>query len=267
MGARSADVNDLEIRPATEADVELLFDLILELAAYEKLADEVSRRRRGPAPLPVRAAGGGGAAARSPREAIGYAIFFTTFSTFECRSGIWLEDVYVRPEHRRGGIGRAVMEHLAALALERGHVRLEWCALDWNEPALEFYEKLGATRLRRTWRDAAASERDGSGDSAAQGRIVGLARRPPARAAARARARSRSARRRAELGGGLLLAPELSRAGRRGRWAAGGSRAGRGSAAIASSSSRPASGPKAMPRATARLSSTIGEGAIWASAS
>jgi GNAT superfamily N-acetyltransferase len=80
-------------------------------------------------------------------EAIGYAIFFTTFSSFECRSGIWLEDVYVRPSHRRGGIGRAVMEHLAALALERGHVRLDWCALDRNEPALRFYDELGATRL------------------------------------------------------------------------------------------------------------------------
>jgi GNAT superfamily N-acetyltransferase len=80
-------------------------------------------------------------------EAVGYAIFFTTFSTFECRSGIWLEDVYVRPEHRRGGIGRLVMEHLAGLALDRGHVRLDWVALDWNEPALNFYERLGARRL------------------------------------------------------------------------------------------------------------------------
>jgi GNAT superfamily N-acetyltransferase len=80
-------------------------------------------------------------------EAVGYAIFFTTFSTFECRSGIWLEDVYVRPEHRRGGIGRMVMEHLADLALDRGHVRLDWVALEWNEPALDFYEQLGAQRL------------------------------------------------------------------------------------------------------------------------
>jgi GNAT superfamily N-acetyltransferase len=80
-------------------------------------------------------------------EAVGYAIFFTTFSTFECRSGIWLEDVYVRPERRRGGIGRLVMGHLAKLALERGHVRLDWVALEWNEPALDFYEQLGARRL------------------------------------------------------------------------------------------------------------------------
>jgi GNAT superfamily N-acetyltransferase len=142
------DVNDLQIRPATEADVPLLFDLILELAAYEKLAEKVAgdaetlRRslfeEKAAEALLLETPDG---------EALGYAIFFTTFSTFECRSGIWLEDVYVRPEHRRGGIGRAVMEHLAALARDRGHVRLEWVALDWNEPALKFYEGLGARRL------------------------------------------------------------------------------------------------------------------------
>jgi GNAT superfamily N-acetyltransferase len=138
---------ELRIRPATEADVELLFGLILELAEYEKLADAVSgdpevlRRtlfeQRAAEALIVVLGG----------EAIGYAIFFTTFSSFECRSGVWIEDIYVRPDKRRGGIGRAVMEQIAALTLERGHVRLEWTALDWNEPALRFYEKLGATRL------------------------------------------------------------------------------------------------------------------------
>jgi GNAT superfamily N-acetyltransferase len=135
------------IRAATEDDVQLVFDLICELATYEKLRDEVVGtpevlhgslfERRDAEALIVEADG----------EAIGYAIFYTTFSTFECRSGIWLEDVYVRPEHRRGGIGLRIMEHLAALALERGHVRLEWCALEWNEPALNFYAKLGARRL------------------------------------------------------------------------------------------------------------------------
>lgn len=144
----SASVNDVQIRPATEGDAQLLFDLIMELATYEKLADRVAGdpevlrqslfEEKAAEALLLETADG---------EAVGYAIFFTTFSTFECRSGIWLEDVYVRPEHRRGGIGRAVMEHLAQLALERGHVRLEWVALDWNEPALSFYEKLGAKRL------------------------------------------------------------------------------------------------------------------------
>jgi len=139
---------EFSIRAATDADADLLFELILELASYEKLADrvhgdaEVLRRslfeQRAAEALLIETPGG---------EAIGYALFFTTFSSFECRSGIWLEDVYVRPEHRRGGIGLAVMEHLAGLALERGHVRLDWCALEWNEPALEFYAGLGATRL------------------------------------------------------------------------------------------------------------------------
>jgi GNAT superfamily N-acetyltransferase len=143
-----ADANDVQIRAATEADALLLFDLILELAEYEKLSEEVSgdaevlRRslfeEKAAEALLLETADG---------EAVGYAIFFTTFSTFECRSGIWLEDVYVRPEHRRGGIGRAVMEHLAQLAQQRGHVRLDWVALDWNEPALKFYEGLGAKRL------------------------------------------------------------------------------------------------------------------------
>ena len=138
---------DLSIRPATEADCELLFALILELAEYEKLADavvgdaEVLRRtlfeQRTAEALILELEG----------EPIGYAIFFTTFSSFECRSGLWIEDVYVRPQMRRGGIGRQAMEHIAALALERGHVRLEWTALDWNEPALRFYEGLGASKL------------------------------------------------------------------------------------------------------------------------
>lgn len=155
-----ATADDLQIRPATEADVQLLFDLILELAAYEKLSDAVSgdpeilrrtlfQEKAAEALLLESSAG----------EAVGYAIFFTTFSTFECRAGIWLEDVYVRPEHRLGGIGRAVMEHLAELALKRGHVRLDWVALEWNQPALDFYEKLGARRLD-DWR-LLRLERDG----------------------------------------------------------------------------------------------------------
>lgn len=141
----------MQIRAATEADAELLFSLILELASYEKLADEV----RGDPEVLRRSLFEQRAAeallVEDGEEAIGYAIFFTTFSTFECRSGIWLEDVYVRPDRRRDGIGRLVIEHLAALALERGHVRLDWCALDWNEPALRFYEKLGAKSLQ-DWR-------------------------------------------------------------------------------------------------------------------
>jgi GNAT superfamily N-acetyltransferase len=138
---------EIEMRPATEADVETVFELILELATYERLRDQVVgdaavlRRtlfeQRAAEALLIEDGG----------EPIGYAIFYVTFSSFECRSGIWLEDVYVKPERRRGGVGRAVMEHLAALALERGHVRFEWCALDWNQSALDFYAGLGARQL------------------------------------------------------------------------------------------------------------------------
>jgi len=136
------------IRSATEEDVPLIFDLICELATYEKLRDEVVGtaeilratlfEQRAAEALIVESAEG---------EVVGYALFYTTFSSFECRAGIWLEDVYVKPEHRRGGVGRKVLEHLAGIAEERGMVRLEWVALDWNEPALNFYEKLGAATL------------------------------------------------------------------------------------------------------------------------
>jgi GNAT superfamily N-acetyltransferase len=75
---------------------------------------------------------------------VGFALFFTTFSTFLARPGIWLEDLFVRPEHRRAGVGRALFEHVARVAAARGCGRMEWMALDWNEPALRFYGGLGA---------------------------------------------------------------------------------------------------------------------------
>ena len=81
-------------------------------------------------------------------EVVAFALFFPTFSTLLCRPGIWLEDLFVRPEHRRAGIGRALLARLAAIAVERGCGRLEWVALDWNEPALRFYAELGARPLR-----------------------------------------------------------------------------------------------------------------------
>src|SRR5581483_8176408 len=76
-----------------------------------------------------------------------FALFHGTFSTWEYRPGIWLEDLYVPPEHRRAGVGLALLTELARITVERGCARLEWTALDWNTPALDFYAKLGATRL------------------------------------------------------------------------------------------------------------------------
>ncbi len=136
------------IRPATRHDVPLLLELIGELADYERLGDEVAldatlleRHLFGERPAAE------AVVAELDGEAIGYALYFSTFSTFLGRPGIWLEDLFVRPDRRRGGVGRALLEHVAQLAVARGCGRLEWSALDWNEPALAFYRGLGARRL------------------------------------------------------------------------------------------------------------------------
>ena len=84
---------------------------------------------------------------QAPWQPSGFAVFHGTFSTWECRPGIWLEDLYVPPVHRRAGVGAALLAHLARVTLERGYTRLQLAALDWNQLALGFYEKLGATRL------------------------------------------------------------------------------------------------------------------------
>jgi len=125
--------------------VPLILSLIRELAEYERLADQVvatkellERHLFGERPAAE------AVVAELDDEPAGFAIFFTTFSTFVGRPGMWLEDVYVRPERRRAGVGRALLEHLARLAEERGCGRIEWAALDWNAPALDFYVGLGA---------------------------------------------------------------------------------------------------------------------------
>jgi GNAT superfamily N-acetyltransferase len=140
--------NSIEIRPAEPRDVELIFTLIQELADYERAPDQV----RGTRELLAEALFGEHPAAEAliaerAGSPMGFALFYVTFSTWECRPGLWLEDLFVPPEHRRSGVGRALLGALAATALERGFTRLEWVALNWNEPALDFYEKLSATRL------------------------------------------------------------------------------------------------------------------------
>jgi GNAT superfamily N-acetyltransferase len=139
-----------------------VFALIGELADYERLSDQV----RGSEDLLAGWLFGPDAVAEAviaelDSEPVGFALYYTTFSTFECRPGIWLEDLFVRPEHRRAGAGRALLAHLARLAVERGFARLEWAALDWNSMALSFYDGLGA-RVLEEWRmlrlDGAALE-------------------------------------------------------------------------------------------------------------
>ena len=139
------------IRPAMRADVPELLRLIRELAIYEKMEDQA----RGTEPALTAALFGERPAcealiAEGAGRAVGFALYFTTFSTFLCKPGLYLEDLFVEPAHRGSGIGKALLVRLAALAVERGNGRFEWRVLDWNEPSIRFYESLGAT-LMPTW--------------------------------------------------------------------------------------------------------------------
>lgn len=136
---------EVEIRTATEADVPLILSLIKELAEYERLAHEVSATED----LLRESLFG----ERQVAEALlgyhegdpaGFALFFHNFSTFLGRSGIYLEDLYVKPELRGRGVGRAMLVYLAKLARERKCGRLEWSVLNWNEPAIRLYRGIGA---------------------------------------------------------------------------------------------------------------------------
>ena len=136
------------IRPAEPGDVELIFSLVVELATYERAAEQVvgtpellAEALFGPHPVAE------ALIAELDGVPVGFALFYTSFSTWAARPGIWLEDLYVPPEHRRSGIGRALLGELAAIAVGRGYARLEWAALDWNTPALNFYTGLGAGTL------------------------------------------------------------------------------------------------------------------------
>ncbi len=135
----------VEIRPAAEADVPLILQLIRELAEYERAPGDVVATEEGlrgvlfgqrPSAEVLLAMVG--------HEPVGFAVFFHNFSTWLGRPGLYLEDLFVRPDQRGHGYGRALLEHLARIAQERGCGRMEWAVLDWNEPAIQFYRKLGA---------------------------------------------------------------------------------------------------------------------------
>lgn len=135
----------LSIRPAVPADLPLIAQFIRDLAEYEKLAHEVRFDEAG---LGERLFGARpyaevliGEVAGTPQ---GFALFFHNFSTFEGKPGVYLEDLFVRPEARGSGLGRALLQALAQIAVERDCARLEWWVLDWNEPAIGFYRNLGA---------------------------------------------------------------------------------------------------------------------------
>jgi GNAT superfamily N-acetyltransferase len=140
------------IRSATPADLPTILGLIGALADYEKLSGEVvaTEAQLGRSLFP--AAGTAPDAycviAEADGVAAGFALYFFNYSTFLARPGLYLEDLFVRPEFRGRGLGKALLLHLAKLANARGCGRMEWSVLDWNQPAIDFYEALGAKRMK-----------------------------------------------------------------------------------------------------------------------
>jgi GNAT superfamily N-acetyltransferase len=137
--------SSIEIAPATPADVPMVLTLITALAEYEKMrhdvvATEASLHQALFGPKP----GAEAIIARADGTAAGFALFFHNFSTFMGKRGLYLEDLFVLPEFRGRSIGKALLQYLAQLALQRDCARFEWAVLDWNRPARDFYESLGA---------------------------------------------------------------------------------------------------------------------------
>lgn len=138
----------LAIRPATRADLPLIAEFIRDLAEYERLSHEVrfdeaklGENLFGPRPYAEVVIG------EIDGTPQGFALFFHNFSTFEGRPGIYLEDLFVRPEARGSGLGKALLAHLAQLCVTRDCARLEWWVLDWNAPSIGFYQSLGAKMM------------------------------------------------------------------------------------------------------------------------
>lgn len=141
-------MNDITIRDAREADVPTILELIRDLATYERAPNDVIATEEGlrgvlfgqePAAKVV--------LAFENRVPVGFAVYFFNFSTWLGRPGLYLEDLFVKPVCRGRGYGRALLVHLAKIARDRGCGRMEWAVLDWNEPAIAFYKKLGAVPL------------------------------------------------------------------------------------------------------------------------
>ena len=154
----SAQSSGLEIRQAGVDDVPILLDFVRALAEYEKLAHEVTATEEslrdslfGPKPMAEALLG------FSNDEPVCFAVYFFNYSTFLGKRGMYLEDLFVKPAHRGLGFGKAILMHLASLALEQGCGRFEWSVIDWNQGAIEFYKGLGATILQ-DWRICRLSE-------------------------------------------------------------------------------------------------------------
>lgn len=156
------------IRAAKVGDVPAILGLIRELAAYEKLSDAcvatesmLQEHLFGDDPV-VEAL-----VAEVEGRVVGYAIYFRTFSTFLARPGLYLEDIYIQPEHRRRGLGKAMLVEVCRSAKQRGYGRVEWAVLKWNRPSIEFYRSLGAVAMDEweTYRLTGEALESGSDDA------------------------------------------------------------------------------------------------------
>lgn len=147
----------LHIRPAQIQDASSIYQFICDLAEYEKLSDKlelneemVKKEIFGEAPT-AEVLIAEMIDDQQQKHVAGFALFFHNFSTFQCKRGLYLEDLYIKPEWRSHGIGKALLSHLASIAIERNCGRFEWCVLDWNEPAISFYKAYGA-KIMDDWR-------------------------------------------------------------------------------------------------------------------
>ena len=157
------ELTDFQIRPAGVGDVAIILELIRDLATYERAPDEVTATEKqlinvlfGERPVAEVLL------AFEAESPVGFAVYFYNFSTWLGRAGLYLEDLFVKPEKRGKGYGRALLAHLAKIAHERGCGRMEWAVLNWNEPAIKFYRALGAKPMNewtvfRLTRDEIAS--------------------------------------------------------------------------------------------------------------
>ncbi len=142
----------IQIREAGPDDIDQIYAWIVELATYERAPEQVT----GTPQLLAEALFGSHPSAEAliaelAGEGVGFALFHSNFSTWECRPGIWLEDLYIPPERRRHGVGAALLRRVAEITIERGATRLEWVVLDWNAPAIVLYQRVAAKRLE-DWR-------------------------------------------------------------------------------------------------------------------
>lgn len=135
---------DFSIRPADLEDVPLILGFIKELAEYEHLLDQVEATEEILTEWIFKQRKAEVLIGEDEGRPAGYALYFYNFSTFLGRAGIYIEDIYVRPEYRKKGYGKAFFKHIAAMAMRQGCGRIEWSCLDWNKPSIDFYLSLGA---------------------------------------------------------------------------------------------------------------------------